>query len=402
MKKFAAKISKDYILYMVVSVIVITELALDFYVPMLSQIRHEFGASEALIEVTMSSYFLGVGVSAIVYGNLSDVWGRRRCFITGILLFIIGTFGCYIAKENVFILIFYRFVQGCGSGVAWAIGNATMRDIYSGKEFAGAITLLHLISGMVPVVAPTIGGYIGQEYGWRIAFLSLFMVASVVFLLFYWNFKETNHNRPKFSWHKMTGDYLTLLYSTNFWQFAVIKVLAVSAIFVELSNITLIFVETYGLSVSAAGYYVSAGCIAYVFGGFLSTYLLNYRSSEQLTILGMLLIAIGYLLLLIIGQFIHLNPLLIQIIKSPAYVGFALLFANATYCIVSRFSEMAGSASALMITFEMLASSAGINLVSLFLDGTMRPVAYYVLLCMAIAIWPLLFLKPKANGIYTQ
>jgi DHA1 family bicyclomycin/chloramphenicol resistance-like MFS transporter len=394
-KKFAAKFSKNYILYMVVSVIVITELALDFYLPMLSQIRHEFGASEALIEVTISSYFLGVGISAIVYGNLSDVWGRRKCFLTGIFLFILGTFGCYTAKENVLILICYRFIQGCGSGVAWAIGNATMRDIYSGKEFAGAITLLHLISGMVPVIAPTIGGYIGQEYGWRTAFLSLLITAIALLFIFYWKFKETNQNKQKFSWHKMTNDYLTLLCSANFWQFAIIKVLAVSAIFVELSNITLIFVETYGLSISAAGYYVSAGCIAYVFGGGLSTYLLNYRSSEQLTVLGMILITIGYLLLLVIGQFIELTPLLIQIIKIPAYAGFALLFSNATYCIVSRFSEMAGSASALMITFEMLVSSAGINLLSLFLDGTIRPVAYYALLCMVISICPLFLLNKK-------
>lgn len=153
-------------------------LAMQIYLPALPAVQSAFGTSLALTQLTFSAFVFAIGPAQLLYGPLADRWGRRPALIAGLALCFAGSVACYLAPD-IYWLIGARMVQAVGGAAGLVIARAILSDIYGTDEMAGRLATLVMVMVVAPTLAPLVGGYFTDWYGWR----SLFLVVSVLGLL---------------------------------------------------------------------------------------------------------------------------------------------------------------------------------------------------------------------------
>lgn len=153
-------------------------LAMQIYLPALPAVQSAFGTSLALTQLTFSAFVFAIGPAQLLYGPLADRWGRRPALIAGLLLCFAGSVACYLAPD-IYWLIGARMVQAVGGAAGLVIARAILSDVYGTDEMAGRLATLVMIMVVAPTLAPLVGGYLTDWFGWR----SLFLVVSVLGLL---------------------------------------------------------------------------------------------------------------------------------------------------------------------------------------------------------------------------
>src|SRR5258708_3093539 len=156
--------------------------SIDMYLPGFGDIARSLGTSAATVSLSLSSYFIGISLGQLLYGPLLDRHGRKKPLYAGLALYIISSALCMQA-QNINILIILRFVQAVGSCAAAVASMAMVRDLFGVKESAKVFSLLLLVVGASPMIAPTAGGYIVSLYGWRTVFLVLLILGALITLL---------------------------------------------------------------------------------------------------------------------------------------------------------------------------------------------------------------------------
>lgn len=153
-------------------------LAMQIYLPALPAVQSAFGTSLALTQLTFSAFVFAIGPAQLLYGPLADRWGRRPALIAGLLLCFAGSVACYLAPD-IYWLIGARMVQAVGGAAGLVIARAILSDRYGTDEMAGRLATLVMVMVVAPTLAPLVGGYLTDWFGWR----SLFLVVSVLGLL---------------------------------------------------------------------------------------------------------------------------------------------------------------------------------------------------------------------------
>lgn len=378
-------VKKRYIFFVVLSIITVFDLAIFFYLPLLSNIRQDLGVNEALIQLSASIYTLGIGISALIYGGLSDFWGRRRLVISGVIIFTFASLGVSYSSSILQMLVF-RFAQGLGAGVAWSIGNSILSDIYKGRSFQRAIIFLHTMVGVIIVFSPFLGGYIGSYLGWRNTF-KLISIIGCLAIFFTAYFLPETMDKPKSSVNlkKIFATYLYLLQSPKYLQYLAVKVIAVSIIFTNLVNLPLIFVETYNTTVQYCGILMGLGSLVFAVGGYINDRITAKYSTQSIIKSSLFFIIFSCFSLLIMESSFGLSAESIQILKIPYNLAIAAVLSMATHEVVNYDSKISGSASSLMITLEMFFSTTIIKIISIFYNGTIIPMEIYTLIACVLS-----------------
>src|SRR5687767_12406449 len=144
-------------------------LAIDMYLPALPTIARELHASTASVQVSLAVYFIGIACGQAFYGPLSDRWGRKPALYFGLLLFSTSSVGCALAQD-VGSLIALRFVQALGGCAPLVIPRAIVRDYFDQRGSVRMLSVLMLVMGLAPILAPLIGGQLLVTFGWRSVF----------------------------------------------------------------------------------------------------------------------------------------------------------------------------------------------------------------------------------------
>src|SRR5258708_1993181 len=153
--------------------------SIDMYLPGFGDIARSLGTSAATVSLSLSSYFIGISLGQLLYGPLLDRHGRKKPLYAGLALYIISTIVCMQAKD-INTLIILRFIQAVGSCAATVAAMAMVRDLFNPKESAKVFSLLLLVLGASPMIAPTAGGYIVVNFGWRGIFLVLLILGVLI------------------------------------------------------------------------------------------------------------------------------------------------------------------------------------------------------------------------------
>ncbi len=161
--------------------------ATDMYTPAFPEVTRELGTTATLIGLTLTTFFIGMGLGQVVGGALSDQLGRRRPLVAGALLCMLGAASCAVAP-TVWVLIVGRLIQGFGGGVAVSVGKAVLVDVAHGDVLARTMSILQAIGGLAPMIAPVLGGFIVTSAPWRTIFwaltvFGLLMVTTAWFLV---------------------------------------------------------------------------------------------------------------------------------------------------------------------------------------------------------------------------
>ncbi|KTC85283.1 multidrug effflux MFS transporter [Legionella cincinnatiensis] len=220
----------------------------DISVPGFPQIAQFFNVSESVIQATITYNFLGYFLGALLYGPLSDSFGRRKMMLFGNAILSIGAVGCFYAPSIDFLLM-SRFIQGIGASTSVVLVFTMIADLYQGEKAMKLIGMMNAALSIIMACAPLLGGVINQAIGWRgnygtVAMFSVFVWVLLVFLL-----PESKTQLDRFNTKKMLGDYKQLLTSTQFITASMVPSLLFAAYMSYIVGSAFLYIETFGLTI---------------------------------------------------------------------------------------------------------------------------------------------------------
>jgi len=167
----------------------ITPMSVDMYLPALPAIGRDLGAPQAEIQLSLSLFFVAFALGQLVWGPIGDRFGRRGPTFAGLLLFVAGGTGCMFAADP-FVLAGWRTLQGAGAAVTVVLCRAMVRDVYDRDRSAAVLSVMMLVMGAAPMLAPSVGGQILRFADWRFIFAAL-VAAGVAIMVPLWRMPET-------------------------------------------------------------------------------------------------------------------------------------------------------------------------------------------------------------------
>lgn len=206
-------------LWLLVLITISGTLAMHMFVPALPAVAHDFGASIAAMQMTISVYILGLAGGQLIYGPLSDSFGRRPLLIVGLALYVVAGFAAALST-NVHTLVAARLFQALGGCAGLVLGRAIVRDTASAGEAVRDLALLNLVMMIGPGFAPLIGSVLAVSFGWRSIFIVLASLGAATFVFSWRLLPETGRPTGNVRAASLLGDYRLLLRSPTFVGFA--------------------------------------------------------------------------------------------------------------------------------------------------------------------------------------
>lgn len=339
-------------------------LSIDIYLPAIPIIMRQFSTSYGKVQLSIGLFLLGFGLSQLIYGPMSDKFGRRPVLIVGLGIYFFSTVLCILAP-TIDILIFARFIQAIGACGATVSSFAIVRDLFEGKECARRIAYLTTSMGCVPVLAPIIGSYLQYLAGWRSNFVFLLVISGILIFIVYFKLPETGHRNSltSISPKSIVKNYLLILSNPLYQIFSLCSVFSFAALFSFVANSPYYIVELAGASPQYFSLLFAINALALILGGYVVT-----RITQKLD-LGHI-IAAGAYIVLIGGGLLNIQLLIVKTslfyfisAMSICTFGIAMIMPTAMAGVLTIFPEKAGSASAMAGSLRFLGASLMATLV---------------------------------------
>lgn len=323
-------------------------LSVDAYLPAFPAMAAEYGATESQIQLSLTTFIIGMSVGQLLVGPLSDSWGRRRPLLVGLGSYVVLSLVCAVAPSS---LAFagLRLLQGLGVAAGFVVAMAVARDRFEGLAMARFMSLLMLVNGLGPVLAPVLGGQVLRFTSWRGTFVVLAVLALVLLVALAFGLPETlppSKRRPAnlLLTLKVFGG---LLADRKFLGYALASALALGSLFAYVAGASFVLQNVYDLTPQEFSLVFGANSVAIFLAGVLNTRLTGRVMPRPLLKVGLAGGAVGGVGLFVGGVVggglaTFLPPLFVVTIS----VG--LLMPNAATLAMSRHPEAAGSASAVL------------------------------------------------------
>ncbi|WP_337965673.1 multidrug effflux MFS transporter [uncultured Flavobacterium sp.] len=348
--------------------------SIDMYLPGFSGIAKDLNTTVAKVSMTLSSYFIGISAGQLLYGPLLDRFGRKKPLFIGLMVYILASLGCvYVADIDTFILL--RFIQAVGSCAATVASVAMVRDLFPVKDIPKVFSLLMLVLGLSPMLAPTIGGYVTEDYGWHTVFFILMcmgiviLIASQIGLPNSYKPDTSISLKPK----PIITNFLKVLKEPQFYTYAFTGAIAFSGLFTYVAASPIIFMDIYHVDAKIYGWIFAFMSVSFIGSSQLNSILLKRFSSEQMIFGALILQSVIGIVFLILA----LNNLL------GLYQTSAMLFLflgclgisnpNTAGLTMAPFAKNAGSASALMGAIQLGLGALASFAVGIFVKNSVVP-----------------------------
>lgn len=345
-------------------------LSIDMYLPSLPLIAEDLGAAQADIQLTISSFLVGLFIGMLFYGPLSDKLGRRPLLLGGITLYLLASIACFLAVSAEW-LVAARFLQALGAAAASVLARAIVRDLFPLNEAARVLSLMHLVTMIATLIAPLVGGYLILVTGWRALFVVLFIFAALVLLLSAWKIPETHHGSSRgSSFLAVYKAYGAILLQPVAVGYILCMSLTFAGMFAYITASPFIYIEYFGVAPQTYAWLFSMNI-----GGIILLVSLNARyvgrfGTQRLLWLGASLAA-GSGLLLVFAGVTGLGGLPLIVIALLGFVSVTgVLGANCMASLLSRFPEQAGAAAGIAVATQFGIGALASGLVSWLHDGT--------------------------------
>ena len=340
---------KTFIILLLGALIAISPFAIDMYLPAFSQIAKDFGTTSARVSLSVASYFIGLAFGQLLYGPLLDRFGRIKPLYYGLTIFILACVGC-MQSQTVEALVAFRFIQAIGGCVAWVAATAMVRDFFPVEESAKIFSLLVLVLGASPLLAPTIGGFITEALGWKWVFIALAILVLLVLIVVAIYLPEVHKPDPTVSLkpERMLLIFYSILTNPQFYTYTLAGAFSFSNMFIYVAGSPVIFMELYQVSPKAYGGIFALLSIGFIGGNQLNILLLRRFKSEQIfgvALIFQLLISVVFL----IGAYNNWFGLYSTIgMFFLILSSLGLTYPNSSALALAPFTKNIGSASALL------------------------------------------------------
>ncbi len=357
-------------------------LSIDMYLPGLPSIASDFGVETADAQQTLSAFFIGLAVGQLIYGPISDRLGRRRPLLFGCALYAVACLGCVLAPSlNALILL--RLAMAFGACAGMVITRSVVRDLFDERESARMYSMLVLVMGLAPILAPLIGGQLLLYWGWRTIFLVLSGFGLVCFALVLFGLPESlpEERRTRKTVGAVLSSYGGLLGDGRYMGYILAGGLASAAMFAYISGSPFVFIELNGVPPERFGLLFGINSIGLIAASQLNRWLLERYRGSQILVSAVSVTAVSSLLLVAsaatgLGGFPGMLFMLFFCIASTGLVG-----PNTTAGAMAPYARQAGSASAMLGAIQFGLGATASALVGLLFNGTALPMAFTIALC---------------------
>jgi MFS transporter, DHA1 family, multidrug resistance protein len=349
-------------------------LATDLYLPSLPSLTDTFVTTVSRVQATMSVFIGGFACATVIYGPLSDRFGRRPVLIGGLSIFVLGSLGCMVA-ETIDSLIAWRFIQAIGGCAGPVLVRAIVRDIYERDEAARFLAYIASAMALAPAVAPMIGGWLHVLFGWRSHFVALTLLGILFIVAVKILLSETNANRNRSATQarQIGRNIMHILKHQQFLAFSLTLMFAYGALFSFISVGAFVVITVLGVAPDRFGYLFFFIAIGYASGGLLAGKLVGSFGIVRMIGVGVGLgLTFGIMgVTFALSDTQSIGAVIVPIVGVFFSCGFVLPAATAG--ALTPFPEIAGTASS-AISFLQMSGGAAIGFVAGFLhNGTTLP-----------------------------
>ncbi len=382
---------KNLLIFLIGCIAALGPFTIDMYLPAFPSLAKDFNTSEKNIALTLSTYFIGISLGQLIYGPLIDRFGRKRPLLIGLVIYLFASIGCSLAA-TLQAMIVLRFIQALGASVGMVAGKAIIRDLFEVKEVARVLSSILLVMGVAPIVAPSLGSFLINAFGWQGIFVFLSVICSLLIIMLYFFLKGGKGPDKNVSLRFLTivKNYIKTLENRAFTYYSIAGSLALATIFAYISSIPFILMNLYKVTETTFGVLFGLNAFGFIMGSQVNRYLLKRMNLIRLTSWVSYINFVVGLLFLILGYFTHL-PLVV----FCSFLFIILFLAgfvnpNATALSLEGFRRNVGYASALNGSIRMAAGALVSALIGVCYDGTMNPMLFFI---FVLTFLTLIFLR---------
>ena len=376
----------------------ISPFAIDMYLPGFPAIASDLHTSISQIQLSLTSYLVGISVGQLLYGPLLDRFGRKYPLYLGLVIYLLASLGC-AATNSVETLIGMRFLQAIGGCVGMVAAQALVRDLFPVNQTAQVFSLLTLVIAVSPMIAPTVGGYITASFGWHYVFIILAVITAIILIGTFFFLPQGKEPDPTLSLQPkaVISSFLAVLKQPQFFVYALVGGIGSAAPFAYIAGSPDVFMNIYKVSEQEYGWIFAVLAFAMIGSTQLNHILLRKYKSEQIILVTLLYQTATGLLLVLgtwagwYGQYGLISLMFIFL------TGQGLVNPNASALSLAPFTRHAGSAAALMGSFRMGVGGLVSAAVSVLHNNTALPMVGMMTACAVFGLFFLLIGKKRAQ-----
>ena len=361
-------------------------VGMQILLPALPVIKQKFYVTNDVAQLTLSLSMLAIAIGTLVYGPLSDKFGRKRVMLVGIVITIFGSIVCFVA-DSIMLLISGRFIQAFGGAVGLVLARAIVRDVYGPEEAARVIATLVMVMVVLPMMSPALGGELMQRFGFESVFIVIAFASAIAFVFLFLWLPETLAKPVPFEGVKsMLMTFSKLFASRVFCGYAFCVTFVSVVFFSFISAAPEIMVSVLKRPPTEYGYYFIMIPAGFMTGNYVARHYGRTISIDNMIAIGASIGVFGIVLALILQTLGMSSPVALFLPIALAVFGNGITLPNAQAAAINEFPEYAGTASGLTGFLQMAVSSVAAQAVALIFNGTVYPLLGLMLVASIISL----------------
>jgi DHA1 family bicyclomycin/chloramphenicol resistance-like MFS transporter len=361
----------------------ISPFAIDMYLPGFPAIARDLKTSIASVQLSLTSYFIGIAAGQLLYGPLLDRYGRKRPLYFGLAVYILASVGCAFT-DSVNALIGMRFLQALGGCAGMVAAQALVRDLFKVEKTAQAFSWITLVVAVSPMIAPTVGGYMTVAFGWHSVVIALAVITAIILFMVHFILPEGHQPDASISLkpQAVLSNFYSVLKQPQFITYCLAGGLATAAPFAYIAGSSHVLINIYGASEKEYGWMFAVIGGVIIGSSQLNHILLKKLKSEQLVkaaLIYQMIMGVVMITGVLLGWFDKFG--LVAMI-ALFLAGHGLSNPNSTALSLAPFRKLAGSAASLSGAFRMGMGGITSAMVSLLHNNTELPMIIVMVTCV--------------------
>ncbi|MCC8403893.1 Bcr/CflA family multidrug efflux MFS transporter [Paraburkholderia sp. MMS20-SJTN17] len=346
-------------------------ISIDMYLPSLPTIAQAFAVSTGAAQSTLTSFMFGFSIGMLLYGPLSDTYGRRPILLGGVVMYVLASIAC-VLSFSIGSLVGFRFLQALGAGAASVLARAIARDAHEPGDAARVLSMIAIVTSIGPLLAPLIGGQLLLLGGWRAVFVALTLFGSVCAVTAFLKVPETwpREKRAQSALLKSFGAYVALLRDPVAWGHMLCGGMAFASMFAYITATPFVYIEYFHVSAQHYGFLFALNIVGIMLGNYLNTRLVGRLGPVPIISYAATVSFVASLFVCIVSLtgWGGLWSIVFGLFFVVSVVG--VLSANCTTDLMHRYPLNAGAAAAVFGAVQLALGALSSLAVGLLHDGT--------------------------------
>ncbi len=373
---------------MLTLLVLFSPLAIDIYLPALPLMSEAFHVEHALSQGTITWFLFAMGLGQLFAGPLADKLGRRTVALGGIGIYCVSALLAWGA-QNIEWMLVARVLQGFGACATSVAAFATVRDLFGPEKSGRMISYLNGAICFIPALAPILGSWLTQQFGWRSNFSFMALYAAIVFVLLALRLKETNPQMSQEPVFKLNR-YLDILKTPTFIFHASLCMLAMAVILAYVTSAPVVLMEQLGLDMNQFTFWFGINAAINIAASMTAPKCMDKLGTRLTLVIGLAVLMVAGVMMLLLANVAHPMAFMLPVFMSS--IGFAWILGAAAGKALAPFGDKAGTAAALLGLLQMSGSGLVIGLVQLL--GVEAKVMIAIQMLIVLPWFIIMFTRP--------